>query len=70
MKLTINPSEFDVFIGIDVDQKSYATTYRHHDNQGRSFKIPAQSAALCHYFQKQFPGKRLLYIYEAGTTGY
>jgi transposase len=71
MILTIKPSEYDVFIGVDVDQKSYATTYFTYDNpQGQSLKMPAQAENLHHYFQKRFPGKRLLYTYEAGGTGY
>lgn len=70
MPLTINPKDYDVVVGIDVDHKSYATTYLNHDHQGRSLKMPAHPESLCHYFQKRFPSQRLLYVYEAGPTGY
>jgi len=70
MLLTILPSEYDIFIGVDVDSKSYATTYRDHDNQGRSLKMPADPLNLHSYFKKRFPDKRLLFAYEAGPTGY
>lgn len=71
MILTIKPPDYDVFIGVDVDQKSFATTYMTHDNsQGHSLKMPAKAENLHRYFQKRFPGKRLLYTYEAGPTGY
>ena len=70
MLLTIRPSEYDIFIGVDVDSKSYATTYRDHDNQGRSLKMPADPLNLRSYFKKRFPNKRLLFAYEAGPTGY
>lgn len=71
MILTIKPSEYDVFIGVDVDQKSYAATYFTPDSfQGHSLKMPAKPQNIYNYFQKRFPGKRLLYAYEAGPTGY
>lgn len=70
MLLTIRPSEFDIFIGIDVDSKSYATSYCDHDMQGRSLKMPANPLNLHTYFKKRFPDKRLLFAYEAGPTGY
>ena len=69
MILTIKPSEYDVFIGVDVDKKSFATTYLTHDNlQDHSLKMAAKPENLHRYFQKRFPGKRLLYTYEAGPT--
>jgi transposase len=71
MILTIKPSEYDVFIGVDVDHKSFATTYFTPDTlHGHSLKMPAKPENIHHYFQKRFPGKRLLYAYEAGPTGY
>lgn len=70
MLLTIRPSEYDIFIGVDVDSKSYAISYCDHDNQGRSFKMPEDPRNLCAYFKKRFSDKRLLFIYEAGPTGY
>ena len=71
MRLTINPTEYDIFIGIDVDSKSFATTYFNHETlQGHSLKMPAKADSMHNYFQKRFPGKRLFYAYEAGPTGY
>lgn len=70
MLLTIQPKEFDMFIGVDVDKKSYATTYRDHNGEGRSLKMPASPEYFYRYFEKRFPGKRLLFTYEAGPTGY
>lgn len=70
MTLTINPSNYDVFVGIDVDQRSYAVTYFNHSWQGRSFKMPASSKDLLQYFQKNLLKERLIFAYEAGPTGY
>lgn len=70
MLLTINPNNYDLFVGIDVDQKSYAITHLDHGSQVRSFKMPADPRSLIQYFQKNFAQKRLAYAYEAGPTGY
>ncbi len=70
MALKIRPSDYDVFIGVDVDQKSYATTYLTEDNSQHSLKMAAKAENIHSYFQKRFPSKRLLYTYEAGPTGY
>ncbi len=70
MRLTFNPLEFDMFIGLDVDSKSYAITFLDQEAKGHSLKIPAQPQVLHGYFQKRFPQKRLLFAYEAGPTGY
>lgn len=71
MILAAKPSEYDVIIGVDVDKKSFATTYVTENSlQGHSIKMPADPQNLHGYFQKRFPAKRLLYVYEAGPTGY
>lgn len=63
-------SKYDIFVGIDVDAKSYAVTYQDRQKKGRSFKMPASAPNLFQYFQKRFPDKKLVYAYEAGGTGY
>jgi len=63
-------SQHDIFVGIDVDAKSYAVTYQDRQKKGRSFKMPASAEQLHQYFQKRFSDKRLIYAYEAGGTGY
>lgn len=70
MLLTIKPTEYDLFVGIDVDQKSYAVTYLDKNSHGRSFKMPADPKALTQHFQKNFAQQRLAYAYETGPTGY
>lgn len=70
MNLTTTSSQHDIFIGTDVDAKSYSVTYQDRQRKGRSFKMPAFAQHLYQYFQKRFPDKRLVYAYEAGGTGY
>lgn len=63
-------SKPELFVGIDVDAKSYAVTYQDRNKEGKSFKMPASAQQLHYYFQKRFPEKRIAYTYEAGGTGY
>jgi transposase len=62
--------KYDMRIGVDTSQKSYAVTYKSNDGHGRSMQMASDPEALHGHFQKRFPEKRLLYIYEAGATGY
>ena len=70
MILTLRPQEYDIFIGVDVDKKSFAATYFAENHKEHSLKMPSNPENLHGYFQKHFPGKRLAYVYEAGPTGY
>ena len=70
MELTEHINRPKLFIGIDVDSKSYAITYQDQDRKGRSLKMPASPQQLHQYFQKRFPDQKLIYAYEAGGTGY
>ena len=70
MLTTIQPKEYDMFIGIDTSKKSYSITHMDQNQNKHSLKSPADPQAVYNYFQKRFPDKRLLYVYEAGCTGY
>jgi transposase len=59
----------DVYVGIDVDKKSYAFTVYNNDVK-KSKKIPSNAEQLHSYLQKNYPNKNILYAYEAGPTGY
>ena len=66
-----DPRDYDVFVGIDVDQKSYSVSYKTQEQDCyKSFKIPADPMNLHAYFKKRFHEGRVLYAYEAGPTGY
>lgn len=67
----LDPSPFDVFVGIDVDKKSYAVTFKNKQTQEyRSLKMPSNPSSLMSYFEKRCPNARIAYAYEAGPTGY
>ena len=68
--MTYLPGNYDVFIGIDVDKRSFAFTVQDHDIMSRSKKIPASPEQLYNYIRNNFNDKRVLCAYEAGPTGY
>jgi transposase len=65
-----SPNEFDVFIGIDVDQKSFAFTVKNHDTMSNSYKIPASPENLYQHIRNRYNTKRVICAYEVGVTGY
>ncbi len=65
-----NPQNYDVFIGIDVDSKSYAFTEMDHEFMITSKKIPSKPTMLVKYIKTHFPHNRVLCAYEAGGTGF
>lgn len=71
MLTTLRPQNYDVFVALDVDKKSYAISFKEYQNtKCYSLKMPAQPDNMTRFFQKRFPGKRLIFAYEAGPTGY
>ena len=70
IKTEYKPKDYDVFIGIDVDSKSYAFTEMDHNIMVRSKKMSSSADKMVKYVQKRFSDKRVLCAYEAGGTGY
>jgi transposase len=71
MLTSIHPQDYDIFVALDVDKKSYAISFKeYHNTKCYSLKMPAQPDSMIRFFDKRFPGKRLVYAYEAGPTGY
>jgi len=68
--ITYLPSNYDVFIGIDVDKKSFAFTVQDNNIMSRSKKIPSNPEQLYNYIHNNFGDKNVLCAYEAGPTGY
>lgn len=66
----IKPLEFDLFCGMDVGKKSISVTFVSHEGFVKSLKIPHDSANLIQYVRRHFPDKRIVFVYEAGPTGF
>ena len=71
MPTQINPRDYDVFVALDVDRKSYAVSFKRSGTQiSKSMKMSADPERLHRYFAHRFPGEKAVYAYEAGPTGY
>jgi transposase len=64
------PTDFDIFLGMDVDKKSIDFTCSDAQRIIRSVHIPNHSDHLVRYVRKHFPDQKVLFAYEAGPTGY
>jgi transposase len=62
--------DYDTFIGIDTDKKSYVFSVGDDNSMSRAKKIPAKPEHLGNYIQNNFKGKRVVCGYEAGPTGF
>lgn len=67
---TYLPNNYDVFIGIDVDKRSFSFTAQDHGIMSRSKKIPSSPEQMYNYIRNNFSDRRVLCAYEAGPTGY
>jgi len=67
---TFVPRDYDIFAGLDVDQRSMAVTFTDHGTMQKSLKLPYSATPLLSYTEKHFPGRRVAFVYEAGPTGF
>jgi transposase len=67
---TVNPVDYDIFVGLDVDKRSIALTAVDHYGMEKSTKMPYNADNLLHYVSRRYQEKRVLIAYEAGPTGY
>ena len=68
--LTYDTNDYDIFIGVDVDKKSFSVTFKDRYKMNYSKKMPAEPKLLHNYVEHNFKGKKILYAYEAGPTGW
>jgi transposase len=68
--MVYSPNEYDIFIGIDVDQKSFSFNVKNHDTMNNSHKIPASPENLYQHIRNRYNNKRVICAYEVGVTGY
>jgi transposase len=64
------PHEYDTFIGIDVDKKSFSFTTMDRFNMKQSKRIPADPVVFYSYIKKNLGNKKIVCAYEAGPTGF
>jgi len=67
---TFVPRDYDIFAGLDADQRSMAVTFTDHGTMQKSLKLPYSATQLLNYTEKHFSGRRVAFVYEAGPTGF
>src|SRR5437870_7966199 len=61
---------YDLFASMDVDKKHIVLAILNHDRLVRKIMLPYDGVNLVNYVRKHFAGRKVLFIYEAGPTGY
>ena len=62
--------EYELFIGLDVDKASISVSVRDKEDLLRSLKMPYDAQNLLSFIERHYPGKRAIFVYEAGPTGF
>ncbi len=65
-----NAEQYDVYIGNDVDKRSFVLNIRERYRQIMTKTIPAEPEQLYNFARRQFPDRRVVIGYEAGPTGF
>lgn len=68
--LSYSAKDYDIFIGIDTDKKSYVFSVGDYNVMSRAKKIPSNPEHLHNYIQKNYKDKKVICAYEAGPTGF
>ncbi len=63
-------NDYETFIGLDVDKKSFSLTVNNHSQAFKSKKMPSNPEHLYNYIQKHFNRNKVICAYEAGPTGF
>ena len=70
IKAQFHSWDYEIFAGLDVDKKHMDVAYLDRERLVKSIKIPYDAGHLMTYTRRQFPGKRVVFVYEAGPTGF
>lgn len=70
MTPTYTPKDYDIFIGIDTDKRSFSFTVKDNDTMTKSKKIPSSPGQMYNYIHNVYGDKRVICAYEAGPTGF
>lgn len=66
----IKVSENDIFCGIDVDKRKYVVLFLDKEDRIKRMQMPADPEALLRAARRKYPGRKVLFVYESGPTGY
>lgn len=67
---TCLPNTSNIFIGIDVDKKSFSFTVKDDHHMNISKRIPADPKQFLNYIKNTFADQKIICAYESGPTGF
>ena len=62
--------KYELFIGLDVDKASISVAVRDSRELLRTLKMPYDAQNLLSFVERHYSGKRVMFAYEAGPTGF
>lgn len=62
--------DYDIFVGVDVDKKSFSVNVTDRDNMSITKNMPAKPEQMYNYLRNNYADKRILCAYETGATGF
>jgi len=69
-QLSYHLSDFETFIGLDVDKNSFSYTIQDKFQTKKSKKMPSNPEHLYNYISNHFDPQKVICAYEAGPTGF
>ena len=63
-------AEHEIFVGLDVDKRSLSVTVNDRESLLRSLTMPYEATNLLSFIETHYPGKKVIFAYEAGPTGF
>src|ERR1043165_7157689 len=70
MRAKIEPRDYDVFVGMDTDKGLISSTVIDHGAFVKRASSRNEPRSFVSYMERNYPGKRMAFAYEAGPTGY
>jgi transposase len=66
----LSAGKYELFIGLDVDKASVSVSVRDNEDLLRSLKMPYDTRNLLSFVERHYSGRRAIFVYEAGPTGF
>jgi len=67
---SIQPLNYEVFVGMDTDKRSIAMSVYDHTCKIESKVMPHDGGAVVKYLNRKYSNKKIAFVYEAGPTGF
>ena len=66
----IRVSDYEIFCGIDTSKSKLDCVFVDWNDRVRRVSMPNDGQNLLRFAERNYPGRRILFVYEAGPTGY